>query len=132
MSPTRPFRALPLLAAGLVLAPALLLAREDDWPDAPAPPQMPAEGEVDPLPPVLDERAREQRELEEADIILIERDGETRREYRMGGRLIMVEVTPAIGPTYYLIDTTGDGHLDSRRDDLEPDFVPPSWVIFRW
>lgn len=93
---------------------------------------MPDEAEADPAPPVLDERAREQRGLEEADIVIIERDGETRREYRMGGQLVMVEVIPAVGPSYYLIDSTGDGLLDRRQRELEPDFVPPSWVIFRW
>lgn len=50
----------------------------------------------------------------------------------MGGQLVMVEVIPAVGPSYYLIDSTGDGLLDRRQRELEPDFVPPSWVIFRW
>ncbi|OOC50282.1 MULTISPECIES: DUF2782 domain-containing protein [Thioalkalivibrio] len=130
MTPTRLSLPLSLLAA-LLLVPGSALAQEDrEWGDAPPPPEL--DEAADPPPPVLDERAREQRSLEEADIIIIERDGETRREYRMGGQLVMVEVTPAVGPTYYLIDTTGDGTLDGRRNELDPDFVPPSWVIFRW
>ncbi|WP_018948209.1 DUF2782 domain-containing protein [Thioalkalivibrio sp. ALMg11] len=130
MTPIRLSLPLSLLAA-LLLVPGLALAQEDrEWGDAPPPPEL--DEAADPSPPVLDERAREQRSLEEADIIIIERDGETRREYRMGGQLVMVEVTPAVGPTYYLIDTTGDGTLDGRRNELDPDFVPPSWVIFRW
>ncbi|MGM0553358.1 MAG: DUF2782 domain-containing protein [Pseudomonadota bacterium] len=116
----------------LLLAPAVVLAQGEDWPDAPAPPEMPDAAEQQPAPPVLDERAREQRALEEADVVIIERDGETRREYRVGGRVVMVEVTPAVGPAYYLIDATGDGSLDHRGDDLEPGFVPPSWILFRW
>lgn len=117
------------LFAGLLLAFGPASAQQDrEWDDAPPPPEQ---GE-DPPPPVIDERAREQRSLEDADIIIIERDGETRREYRVGGELVMVEVTPAVGPTYYLIDTTGDGALDGRRNELDPNFVPPSWVIFRW
>lgn len=130
MTPIRLSLPLSLLAT-LLLVPGLALAQEDrEWGDAPPPPEL--DEAADPSPPVLDERAREQRSLEEADIIIIERDGETRREYRMGGQLVMVEVTPAVGPTYYLIDTTGDGTLDGRRNELDPDFVPPSWVIFRW
>nr|WP_196800583.1 DUF2782 domain-containing protein [Thioalkalivibrio sp. ALJ16] len=123
---------LPLsLFAALLLLPVPALAQTDrDWNDAPPPPEL--EEGVDPPPPVLDERAREQQSLEDADILIIERDGETRREYRMDGVLVMVEVTPAVGPTYYLIDTTGDGTLDGRRNELDPNFVPPSWVIFRW
>ncbi len=124
----RPTRLIPFL----LLAPAVALAQAEDWADAPAPPGMPDTAEQQPAPPVLDERAREQRSLEDADVIIIERAGETRREYRIGGRLVMVEVTPSIGPTYYLIDSTGDGSLDRRRDDLEPGFVPPSWILFRW
>ncbi|WP_018868121.1 MULTISPECIES: DUF2782 domain-containing protein [unclassified Thioalkalivibrio] len=121
------------ILAGLFLAPALAIAQQErEWDDAPPPPEMPDEAEADPAPPVLDERAREQRGLEEADIVIIERDGETRREYRMGGQLVMVEVIPAAGPSYYLIDSTGDGLLDRRQRELEPDFVPPSWVIFQW
>lgn len=119
------------LSASLMLAFGSVSAQQDrEWDDAPPPPEL--EEGADPPPPVLDERAREQRSLEDADIIIIERDGETRREYRMGGELVMVEVTPAVGPTYYLIDTTGDGTLDGRRNELDPNFVPPSWVIFRW
>lgn len=121
------------ILAGLFLAPTLAFAQQErEWDDAPPPPEMPDEAEVDPAPPVLDERAREQRGLEEADIVIIERDGETRREYRVGGQLVMVEVIPAAGPSYYLIDSTGDGLLDRRQRELEPDFVPPSWVIFQW
>ncbi|WP_017925607.1 DUF2782 domain-containing protein [Thioalkalivibrio sp. HL-Eb18] len=129
----KPTRYPAAILAGLFLAPALAFAQQErEWDDAPPPPEMPDEAEVDPAPPVLDERAREQRGLEEADIVIIERDGETRREYRVGGQLVMVEVTPAVGPSYYLIDSTGDGLLDRRQRELEPDFVPPSWVIFQW
>ncbi len=130
MTSMRPSLPLSLLAALLLVSGSALAQEEREWGDAPPPPEL--EEGADPPPPVLDERAREQRSLEDADIIIIERDGETRREYRVGGELVMVEVTPAVGPTYYLIDTTGDGTLDGRRNELDPNFVPPSWVIFRW
>ncbi|OOC09804.1 MULTISPECIES: DUF2782 domain-containing protein [Thioalkalivibrio] len=121
-------RATALAAAllGLFLAAGPLAAQ--DFEDAPPPPDMPDEAAP---PPVLDERARQLQELEEADVIIMERDGETRREYRVDGDLVIVEVNPAAGPTYYLVDVTGEGDL-RRRDDLSPDFTPPRWRILEW
>lgn len=121
-------------ALGSAAAVAFLLcfvappAHSQAWPDAPPPPEM----VEDAPPPVLDERARELQMLEEADITLIERPDGIIREYRIAGRLFMVEVVPVIGPRYYLIDTTGDGMLDTRREGLGPDFVPPQWILFQW
>ncbi|WP_018868926.1 MULTISPECIES: DUF2782 domain-containing protein [unclassified Thioalkalivibrio] len=126
-------RATALAAAllGLVLAAGPLAAQ--DFEDAPPPPDMPDEaaGDEPAPPPVLDERARQLQELEEADVIIMERDGERRREYRVDGELVIVEVTPAAGPTYYLVDVTGEGDLE-RRDDLAPGFTPPRWRILEW
>ncbi len=52
-------------------------------------------------------------------------------EYRVNGRLFMIKITPAKGFPYYLIDTDGDGDLDSRRNDLEG--LPVNqWILFRW
>lgn len=53
-------------------------------------------------------------------------------EYRINGQLYMVKVTPAKGPAYYLMDTDGDGELESRRGELDPRLLVPHWVIFRW
>jgi hypothetical protein len=103
-------------------------AQPREWPDAPPPPEM----VEDAPPPVLDERARQLQMLEQADITLIERPDGVIREFRIGGRLFMVEVVPRFGPRYYLIDTTGDGMLDTRRRGLGPDFVPPQWILFQW
>lgn len=53
-------------------------------------------------------------------------------EYRINGQLYMVKITPAKGPTYYLMDTDGDGELESRRGSLDPRLLVPNWAIFRW
>ena len=103
-------------------------AQPQEWPDAPPPPEM----VEDAPPPVLDERARQLQMLEEADITLIERPDGVIRDSRIAGRLFMVEVVPSVGPAYYLVDTTGDGTLDTRRRGLGPDFVPPQWILFQW
>ncbi len=65
--------------------------------------------------------------------VTIKRRGEERvEEYRINGQLYMVKITPAKGPSYYLMDSDGDGSLDSRRGELDPKLLVPHWTIFRW
>ncbi len=52
-------------------------------------------------------------------------------EYRIDGRLYMIKIVPAKGFPYYLIDTDGDGDLDTRRNDLEGGPVN-QWILFQW
>lgn len=66
------------------------------------------------------------------EVSIIKRGDAVIEEYRMNGTLYMIKVTPTVGPPYYLIDTTGDGNLNVRRSELDPAFVVPSWMIFRW
>jgi hypothetical protein len=49
-------------------------------------------------------------------------------EYRVGGKLYMIKVTPKAGPPYYLIDDRGDGKF-VRQESLDSGFRPPRWVI---
>ncbi len=58
-------------------------------------------------------------------------DNTSVEEYRVNGQIYMVKITPAKGYPYYLIDTDGDGDLDSRRNDLEGRPVS-QWILFRW
>ncbi|MDH3326925.1 MAG: DUF2782 domain-containing protein [Gammaproteobacteria bacterium] len=53
-------------------------------------------------------------------------------EYRSNGRLYMIKVTPKKGPPYYLVDADGDGNMETRRNDLSPNLLIPSWVLFSW
>lgn len=57
-----------------------------------------------------------------------ESNGDVITEYRVAGRLQVVQVTPARGPTYYLIDRDGDG----RPDDDEGPVSPVYWKLFEW
>lgn len=66
------------------------------------------------------------------EVRIIKRDDAVVHEYRLNGALYMIKVEPRVGPPYYLIDTTGDGNLNARRSELDPAFVVPSWMIFRW
>lgn len=53
-------------------------------------------------------------------------------EFRSNGKVYMIKVKPKKGPAYYLVDADGDGELDTRRNDLQPNFLIPSWVLFSW
>ena len=56
-------------------------------------------------------------------------NGDTYEEYRVGGQLRMVRITPLRGPAYYLYDRDGDGALD--RDDRD-DLPQVYWKLFQW
>ena len=56
-------------------------------------------------------------------------NGDTYEEYRVGGQLRMVKISPARGPAYYLYDRDGDGALD--RDDRD-DLPQVYWKLFQW
>ena len=43
-----------------------------------------------------------------------------------------IKVTPKKGPSYYLIDSDGDGDMDTRRNELDPNLLIPTWTIFKW
>ncbi len=49
-----------------------------------------------------------------------ERNGDVISEYRVQGQLRMVRVQPARGPVYYMIDSNGDGRLDSDKGEVSP------------
>jgi len=53
-------------------------------------------------------------------------------EYRSGGQLYMLKIKPEKGRSYYLVDSDGDGRLETRRAELDSDFVIPHWVLKRW
>ena len=65
----------------------------------------------------------------EPQITIIRRGTETVEEYRMGGRLYMMKVTPAGGGTpYFLVDNHGDGSF-ARQNSHDTGLRPPMWVI---
>jgi hypothetical protein len=65
----------------------------------------------------------------EPEVTIIRRGNETVEEYRMGGRLYMMKVTPAGGGTpYYLVDNNGDGKF-ARQEPHDTGLRPPMWLI---
>jgi hypothetical protein len=101
-----------LLAAGLSHSQPVEL---EQLQDVPPPPEPVVSGEV-----------------LEPEITIIRGEETTIEEYRINGHLYAVQVKPVIGPTYYLLDNDGDGHLESRVDEVYNRNVVPSWVLISW
>lgn len=80
---------------------------------------------------------QEQADADEADnaesgVVIKAPEQKTIDEYRINGKLYMIRITPEKGAPYYLVDADGDGDLETRTNELAPDFLIPSWVIFSW
>ncbi len=79
------------------------------------------------------EQNEEKGDLSDEGSVIIQSPGqETISEYRINGKLYMIRITPEKGAPYYLVDADGDGDLETRTNELAPDFLIPSWVIFSW
>jgi hypothetical protein len=66
----------------------------------------------------------------EPQVTIKKKDGDTVEEFRVGGRLVMIKVTPAHGIPYVLTDPKGDGSFTHRRDSLEDVPSVPMWTLF--
>jgi len=82
----------------------------------PEPPPPPKGFELDPL-------------LEPQVTVVIRPGGERVEEYRIGGKLYMMKVTPPGSNTpFYLIDQRGDGKF-ARQESHDSGLRPPMWLI---
>ncbi|MEJ5211699.1 MAG: DUF2782 domain-containing protein, partial [Burkholderiales bacterium] len=52
-------------------------------------------------------------------------------EFRIGGKLYMMKITPKYGKPYYLVDDKGDGSF-IRMDNLDSGTRVPRWVIHQF
>ncbi len=109
-----------LMLSMFTVLPAIALAQTSKLPPdlqpIPEPPPMPA-GVVD--------------QDQEPDITINQRNGNKEEEYRLGGKLYMVKVTPPHGTPYYLVDEQGNGVM-TRMNTLTSGTRPPMWVIKTW
>ena len=96
-------------------------------PDAPPPPPMPLTDAAPPPPSGLSEEEELQPEVK-----ITKRGGDIIYEYRINNQLYMVKIVPRIGYPYYLVDQDGDGSLEARYSNLEPNLLVPRWIIYRW
>lgn len=106
-----------ILATSLII-PSLCLAEDEADIFVPEPPELPL--------PVKN------GEPIEPDITIIRKDKETIQEYRVNGELYMVKIVPDVGPAYYLIDSNGDGNMDTRKSDLDKGLKINQWKLFEW
>ena len=116
---------LSCLALGLGGAPALAQEGAEE-----APPPIVAV----PEPPDIPEQVKSGETLAEPEVTIKRDDKRTITEYRINGRLTAIKVETEGFPTYYVVDTDGDGRVDTRRSGrfTEDDIALPTWVLFRW
>jgi hypothetical protein len=118
---------MPRILAIILLALATSAWAEDE--DAAPPELIPIPEQPDIPEPV------ESGQPMTPDVTIIHKGKDTIEEYRVNNKLYMVKIKPSIGPSYYLIDTDGDGDMDSRRNDLVSganNVNIPQWVLFSW
>ncbi len=92
----------------------------------------PVPGNLEPLPPpppiplgATDSTG------EEPEVTITKETEQTVEEYRAGGKLYMIKITPKHGKPYYLVDDRGDGKF-SRQESLDSGLRVPRWVIRRF
>jgi hypothetical protein len=121
-------RTLPALTLLLALLAAPALA--DDDLAAATPPPLPSE-EASSEAPSSGNAYDELDEGLQPQVTITRHRTATVEEYRQGGRLYMIKITPSKGRPYYLVDSDGDGSLESRRNALDnPEVI--KWRIFSW
>ena len=106
------------------ILPLLLLAALPVWAQKSDSQPLPA---VPPPPPGMEafDAALEPQ------VTIVKTERETREEFRMNNRLYMIKVTPAVGPSYYLVDQNGDGNF-IQGDFIQGQTRPPMWILRRW
>lgn len=65
---------------------------------------------------------------DEPEITITRQTEQTIEEYRAGGKLYMIKITPKHGKPYYLVDDRGDGKF-VRQESLDSGLRVPRWVI---
>lgn len=65
-------------------------------------------------------------------VTIIRRKGRVIEQYRINNQIYMVKIIPSKGYPYYLIDSDGDGSLETRRDGLGDMPHLNQWRIYRW
>ena len=109
-----------LLVALSVLVASLLVASPHAVAQRKPPPKLEPLPEPPPPPPLPT--------LDEPVVRIPVQKEDKVEEVREGGRVVMLKVTPPNGPTYYLVDTTGNGNW-MRRDSLDDGVRVPMWPI---
>jgi len=93
----------------------------------------PVPGNLEPLPPppAFDAAPDTSAAEDEPAVTITKQTEQTVEEFRVGGKLYMIKVTPKVGAPYYLVDDRGDGKF-ARQESLDSGFRPPRWIIHRF
>src|SRR5512137_2862313 len=91
-----------------------------------AQPEVPAKADAPPPPPMAADDS-----TDEPQVTIIKQTEQTVEEYRVGGRLYMIKITPKVGAPYYLVDDLGDGKF-ARQERLDSGLRVPRWVLKRF
>ena len=117
----------------IVLALALAAAPETPVPaEAPAPAEASAKAQAPaeaPIPKKIPSPVSE--ETAPTVTIRSSENGDVVEEYRQGGRIFMVRITPVRGKPYYLYDDDRNGRMD-RTDADKASVSPVYWTIYEW
>lgn len=68
--------------------------------------------------------------VDEPEVTIVKKKGETVEEYRINGQLYMMKVTPDHGVPYYLHKEDQDGGWVNSGPN--PPLVIPKWTLFRF
>lgn len=91
--------------------------------------QPPVPANLEPLPPPP---AFDPREAPDDPAVTITKEAEqTVEEFRVGGKLYMIKITPKRGAPYYLVDDIGDGKF-ARQESLDSGLRVPRWIIHKF
>jgi hypothetical protein len=105
-----------LLPATLLMSLAAVAAQASPSKDVPIPKKIPSPVSEETAPTVT---------------IRAGANGDRVEEYRQGGKIFMVRITPVRGKPYYLYDDDRNGRLD-RTDADRASVSPVYWTIYSW
>lgn len=107
-----------------LLAGTAVAADKEKFGTLPAPP-APVENYRAPVAATAPAPADET--IPEPEVTIVSRGEDRHEEFRLGGRLYMIKVTPRRGRPYYLVDRDGKGEF--ARSEFAPAVSPPTWVL---
>ena len=72
------------------------------------------------------------RNLPQPEVNIIHEKDKTIEEYRVGGKIRYVKITPKHGKPYYLVDRNGDGIPETYYDPLKGPPPINQWLLLKW
>jgi hypothetical protein len=97
---------------------------------AESPQPLPLPADLQPLEDFPPPTISNDENPDEPQITIVKKNGETIEEYRIGGELYMMKVTPAHGVPYYMHKEDQNGGW--LMDGPNPPLSVPKWTLFRF